>query len=81
MNILIVSHFYPPHQGGVETAAFNMAKHLKNRFNCNTNTSVMLIAKITLASHGRQAIVKTASSKQNMIIAVKKRKNSAVKRG
>ncbi len=35
MNILIVSHFYPPHQGGVETAAFNMAKNLKTRFNCN----------------------------------------------
>ena len=35
MNILIVSHFYPPHRGGVETAAFNMAKHLKTKFNCN----------------------------------------------
>ena len=28
MNILIISHFFPPHTGGVETAAYNTAKQL-----------------------------------------------------
>ncbi|MFW9989150.1 MAG: glycosyltransferase family 4 protein [Candidatus Odinarchaeota archaeon] len=31
MNILIISHFFPPHIGGVETASYNTAKHLANR--------------------------------------------------
>ena len=28
MNILLISHFFPPHKGGVETAAYNTAKYL-----------------------------------------------------
>lgn len=28
MNILIISHFFPPHKGGVETSAYYTAKHL-----------------------------------------------------
>ncbi|MBD3196710.1 MAG: glycosyltransferase [Candidatus Lokiarchaeota archaeon] len=28
MNILIISHFFPPHKGGVETAAYYTAKNL-----------------------------------------------------
>ncbi len=28
MNILIISHFFPPHKGGVETASYNTAKKL-----------------------------------------------------
>ncbi len=28
MNILIISHFFPPHKGGVETATYNTAKTL-----------------------------------------------------
>jgi glycosyltransferase involved in cell wall biosynthesis len=28
MNILIIAHFFPPHKGGVETAAYNTAKRL-----------------------------------------------------
>ncbi len=31
MNILIISHFFPPHKGGVETASYNTAKGLANR--------------------------------------------------
>ncbi len=30
MNILIISHFFPPHKGGVETASYNTAKKLAN---------------------------------------------------
>ncbi len=30
MNILIISHFFPPHKGGVETASYNTAKYLVN---------------------------------------------------
>ncbi len=28
LNILIIAHFFPPHKGGVETAAYNTAKYL-----------------------------------------------------
>ena len=28
MNILLISHFFPPHLGGVETATYNTAKKL-----------------------------------------------------
>lgn len=28
MNILLISHFFPPHKGGIETAAYNTAKYL-----------------------------------------------------
>lgn len=28
MNILLISHFFPPHKGGIETAAYNTAKKL-----------------------------------------------------
>jgi len=28
MNILLISHFFPPHKGGVETASYNTAKKL-----------------------------------------------------
>ena len=31
MNILIISHFFPPHIGGVETASYNTAKQLVTR--------------------------------------------------
>lgn len=30
MNILLISHFFPPHKGGVETAIYNTAKYLEN---------------------------------------------------
>lgn len=31
MNILIISHFFPPHKGGVEIASYYTAKHLTKR--------------------------------------------------
>jgi glycosyltransferase involved in cell wall biosynthesis len=31
MNILIISHFFPPHKGGLETASYNTAKQLVTR--------------------------------------------------
>jgi glycosyltransferase involved in cell wall biosynthesis len=31
MNILLISHFFPPHKGGVETAAYNTAKKLAEK--------------------------------------------------
>ena len=31
MNVLLISHFFPPHKGGVETAAYNTAKKLTEK--------------------------------------------------
>jgi glycosyltransferase involved in cell wall biosynthesis len=31
MNILLISHFFPPHKGGIETAAYNTAKKLTEK--------------------------------------------------
>ncbi len=31
MNILVISHFFPPHKGGLETASYNTAKQLVTR--------------------------------------------------
>jgi glycosyltransferase involved in cell wall biosynthesis len=45
MNILIISHFYPPHNGGVETAAFNLATTYKNKFNHNVVVLTSLLPK------------------------------------
>ena len=31
MNILLISHFFPPHKGGIETATYNIAKKLTEK--------------------------------------------------
>ncbi len=46
MNILILSHFFPPHKGGVETASYNTAKQLANR----GHNVIVLTSKIDKSS-------------------------------
>jgi glycosyltransferase involved in cell wall biosynthesis len=43
MNILIISHFYPPNRGGIETAAFNLARNFYEKFRQNV---VVLTSKV-----------------------------------
>ena len=38
MNILIISHFFPPHKGGVETSAYYTAKYLAK---CGNNVIIL----------------------------------------
>ncbi|MFX1258538.1 MAG: glycosyltransferase, partial [Promethearchaeota archaeon] len=44
MNILLISHFFPPHKGGVETASYNTAKILSKL----GHNVVVLTSKIKL---------------------------------
>ena len=46
MNILIISHFFPPHKGGVETASYNTAKQLAIR----GHNVIVLTSKIDKSS-------------------------------
>ncbi len=40
MNILIISHFFPPHKGSVETSAYYTAKYLAKYGN---NVIILLV--------------------------------------
>ncbi|MHA1251191.1 MAG: glycosyltransferase family 4 protein [Candidatus Helarchaeota archaeon] len=58
MNILIISHFFPPHKGGVETAAYNKAKQFdKMGHNVVVITSKLAEDNRSYFKFGRNIIV------------------------